>query len=234
MNIEQLFSDLSYGELSSLSLANEGDGTITDAGKERIIRFANEGLLKLYTSFILKQNDVVIELVDWITNYHLLKKFAQSQADTSTQTVLYIKDLWREPFAEDVIRVLEVFTSFGIQLPLDDDDNPHSVFTPQGNVLQVPRPRNGMALSIMYQAKHPVLTLDNPSQEIELPDVLVPALRAWIAARTFGQMNTQESLGTSGVHETSFKNICTEVIQQDLVSTSISTTGKRFEKNGWI
>lgn len=233
MNIEQLFTDLSFGELSSLALANEGDGTITDAGKERVIRFANDGLLKLYTRFILKQNDVLIDLVDWITSYHLLKKFAQSQADTSTQTVLYIRDLPLEPFEEDSIRILNVFNSHGVLLPLNDEDNPHSVFT-QGNVLQVPRPKTGVALSVMYQAKHPQLILDDLTQEIELPDVLVPALRAWIAARTFGQMNTQESMGIAGTHETAFENICAEVIQQDLVSTSISTTGKRFEKNGWI
>jgi hypothetical protein len=234
MNTQELFADLSFGELSSLTLAQEGAGLITDAGKERIIRFTNEGLLKLYTRFVLKQNDVLIETVDWITEYHLLLKFAQSQAATSTQPVLYIKDLYREPFQEDVVRIMSVFNSYGHELPLDDEGDPCSVFKPQGNVLQVPRPVNGAALSVAYQAKHPLLTLADLTQEIELPDVLVPALRAWIAYRTFGQVNTQESQAIAQGHEGAYENTCAEVLQQDLVSTSVSTTSNRFHKNGWI
>lgn len=233
MNITELFSDLSFGELSSLSLAGEGNGLITDAGKERIIRFANEGLLKLYTRFILKQEDVLIEMVEWITNYHLLKKFAESSAGTSSQLVLYIKDLYREPFEEDVIRILNVFDSYGCELTLNDEGNIRSLFTPQGNVLQVPHPVDGVALSIGYQAKHPTLTLANLSQEIELQDVLVPALRAWIAYRAFGQVNTQESQAIAQGHQASYEATCNETLQNDLVSTSLSTSSQRFNKNGW-
>lgn len=234
MNIEQLFADLSFGELSSLALASEGNGVITDAGKERIIRFANDGLLKLYTRFVLKEDDVLVEMVDWITSYHLLLKFAESQADTSTQSNLYIKDLFEEPFKEDVIRILNVFNSFGQELPLNDEGNIYSVFTPQGNVLQVPNPLNGEALSISYQAKHPTLTLADQTADIELPDVLMSALRSWIAYRAFGQLNTQEALMISQGHQAAYEAVCSEVLTLDLVSTSQATSSQRFDKNGWI
>ncbi|MFP3556434.1 hypothetical protein SB861_37825 [Paraburkholderia sp. SIMBA_049] len=234
MNITELFADLSFGELSSLQLAQEGTGIITDAGKERIIRFANEGLLKLHTRFILKQNDVLVEMVEWITSYHLLLKFAESQQGISQQRHLYIKDLWEEPFQEDVIRILNVFDSNGCELPLNDEGNEHSVFTPQGNLLQVPHPIEGMALSIGYQAKHVPLTLADLEQEIELPEVLMPALRAWVAWRAFGQLNTQESQGIAMGHRAAFDDACNEVTAQDLVSTSQSQTNNRFQRNGWI
>lgn len=234
MNIKELFADLSFGELSNTAIGNEGNGLITDAGKERVIRFANDGLLKLHTRFILRQNDVLIEMVEWITNYHLLRKFAESQTGISTQRYLYIKDLYEEPFQEDVIRILNVFDSNGCEMPLNDEGNIASVFVPQGNLLQVPHPVEGMALSIGYQAKHPMLTLDNMNQEIELPDVLMPALRSWIAYRTFFQINTQESLATAAGHQASFETTCSEVVEQDLVSTSQSQTNNRFQRNGWI
>ncbi|MFP3645152.1 hypothetical protein [Paraburkholderia sp. SIMBA_054] len=234
MNITELFADLSFGELSSLNLAQEGTGIITDAGKERIIRFANEGLLKLHTRFILKQNDVLVEMVEWITSYHLLLKFAESQQGISQQRHLYIKDLWEEPFQEDVIRILNVFDSNGCELPLNDEGNEHSVFTPQGDLLQVPHPIEGMALSIGYQAKHVPLTLADLTQEIELPEVLHPALRAWVAWRAFGQVNTQESQGIAAGHRAAFDDACNEVTAQDLVSTSQSQTNNRFQRNGWI
>lgn len=234
MNISDLFQDLSFGELSSLTLASEGTGIITDAGKERIIRFANEGLLKLYSRYVLKEEDVVISLVESITNYHLLLKFAQSQAGISTQTNLYILDLVEEPFQEDVIRILNVYDSRARELPLNDDGNDFSVFTPQANVLQVPRPKDGMAISIGYQAKHPLLTLVDLTQEICLPDVLVPALRAWVAYRAFGQINTQESQAIAAGHKASYEATCNEVLSLDLVGTSQSQTNDRFDSNGWV
>jgi hypothetical protein len=233
MNIQELFADLSFGELSTLFLAQEGNGLITDAGKERIIRFANDGLLKLYTRFVLKQSDVVIELVDSITNYHLLKKFAQSQAGISNQAHLYIQDLFEEPFQEDVIRISAVFSAEQGELPLNNEHDRCSVFTPQVNVLQVPNPVTGKALSIAYQAKHPVLTLEDLTQEIELPEVLTPALRDWIAYRAFSQMKTQEAQADAQTHLQAYEYTCNEVITQDLVNQTVSQTNNRFQQNGW-
>jgi hypothetical protein len=234
MNIQELFADLSFGELSTLSLASDGNGLITDAGKERIIRFANDGLLKLYTRYMLKQDNVIIELVEWITNYHLSSKFAESKMGTSGQKVFYIKDLYEEPFTDDVIRILNVFDSTGSELPLDDEGNPYSLFLPQGDVLQVPNPVQGTPLAIGYQAKHPKLTLDDLHQEIELPEVLHPALRSWIAYRAFGQVQTQEAQVMSQGSLAAYENTCNEVVANDLVRSSISQTNNRFQRNGWV
>jgi hypothetical protein len=101
-------------------------------------------------------------------------------------------------------------------------------------VLQVPFPVTGRALSVAYQAKHPTLTLTDLTQEIELPEVLVPALRDWIAYRAFGQIKTQESIAASQIHQASYEATCNEVVAQDLVSQSQSQTNNRFQLNGWI
>ena len=232
MNIQQLFQDLSFGELATLSLATSGNGVITDAGKEHIIRFANDGLLRLYSRFLLKQNDVLIEMVDWITNYHLSSKFAESQAGISTQTHLYIKDLPEEPFSDDVIKILNVFREDG-ELPLNNEANALSCFTPQADVLQVPNPENGVALSVGYQAKHPILTLDDLTQEIELPEVLHGALRDWIAFRAYSQVKTQEARIAAQDHAQAYEQACLDVVQNDLVNQTQSSTNNRFELNGW-
>lgn len=236
MDLTQLFRELSYGELANLSLGNDGNGTIRAADQPRIIQFANEALLRLYTRFILKENDVLVELVDWITNYHLLGKFAESQAATSPQDTLYIKDLMRETFTEDVIRILTVVDSFGVTLPLNDPEHIDSVFTPQGNVLQVPNPVGGTALSVLYQAKHPTLSNAAPlvlTQEIVLPEVLWEAFRAYIAHRVYTGINTQEAVGIAQTHFARYEAICQDVVDKDLVSTSLTSTNARFNKNGW-
>lgn len=233
MIISELFADLSYGELATLNLAEEGNGVITDAGKERIIRFINDGLLKLYSRFILKESNVLIEMVEWITQYHLLLKFAQSQQGVSTQTNLYIIDSELEPFPENVIRILTVYGGDGCVLPLNDEGNPFSLFTPKHNVLQVPNPQEGMPLSITYQAKHAPLVLAHEDATIDLPDVLVPALRNWIAYRAYDQVKTQEAQQMAQANRQEYENVCTEAIQLDLLGTSMANTTHRFERNGW-
>ena len=76
MLLEDLYQRLSYGELSNLSIAMEGTGSITEAGQPRIVTYANEALIRLYSTFILRSNSVMIALVDYITMYHLSKRFA--------------------------------------------------------------------------------------------------------------------------------------------------------------
>jgi hypothetical protein len=235
MDISDLFADLSYGELSSLALSEEGTGLITDAGKERIIRFANDGLIKLYSRFVLSEKDVLIQMIDGQQTYWLLQKYAQSQAASNPNTTSYIMDMGGldDLFLEDVIKILNVFDSYGRELPLNDEGDPLSVFTPQGNMLQVPTPIGGKLLSIAYQAKHVPLTLADLTQVIVLPDVLVPALRNWIAYRAYGQIKTQESMANAQDHLNQYEACCNEVVSLDLVGTSLSTTNERFERNGW-
>lgn len=234
MDVNQLYQNLSFGQLSNLSISEEGNGLILDSKKPKIILYANEALLRLHTRYMLRESDVLVELVDHITHYHLLKKFAESQWQTSGQDFLYIKDLMREPFDEDVIRILAIYDSYGQQLPLNDDHALNSCFTPQGNVLQITRPVTGVALSILYQARHPRLSVDNPDQEIFLPDVLHAALTAFIAYKTYSDMNTQEATAKAQEHLGIYEAICDEVAANDLVSTSRSTTNNCFQQRGWI
>lgn len=234
MNISDLYKTLSYGELSNLSMGMDASGAIAKDAKPRIIHYANEGLTRLYGRFVLKEKDIIIELVDHITNYHLLRKYAESYFDPEEVRYPYIKDLFNEPFTEDVIKILAVYNSEGRKLPLNDNNRADSVFTPTGKILQVPRPVRGVSLSVLYQAKHDELLLDNEDQEIELPEVLQGALVAFIAYKVFSHMNTDVSSAKSQEHLGIYNSICDEVEQNDLVNSSISTTNSRFEQLGWV
>ncbi|UNI71519.1 hypothetical protein [Burkholderia phage vB_BpP_HN01] len=236
MTLAELYEKLSFGELQNLYEADEGSGVLRDDFKPKVVRHLNDALLRLYSRFALKESNLVIELHDHITNYHLKSKFAESQWETSGQDFLYIKDLTREPFTDDIIRILSVYNNFGDQIPLNDDTQPESVFSPQGALLQVPRPVSGQALSLVYQAKHPILywDRDETEQEIEIPDVLEEALLAYVAHKLYSNKNTQEAQGIAQSHIAMYEAICQDVIDKDLVSTSSSTTNIRFNKGGWV
>lgn len=234
MNIEDLFRDLSHGEMSNLAMAVSGEGTITEKMQPKVILAANDALIAVHTKFILRENDLLLEMVDGVTNYHFLKKFSQSVWQEGDEGYPYILDLGNEPFQQDVIKVLAVYGPNGQTVPLNDANNPCSFFTPQGSVLQTPIVRPGGSLSVQYQASHPKLSLDDTTQEIELPDVLVPAFRAYTAGKVFAQINTQEAIATSQMLINLYEGICQDCIDRDLLSTSISTSNTRFHNGGWV
>ena len=88
--------------------------------------------------------------------------------------------------------------------------------------------------TVLYQASPPVLSHLVPSGAIELPDVLVGALTAFIAYKVYSFMNTAEATGKALEHKARYEEICQGAIDEDLVATSISTTNNRFAKRGWI
>ena len=236
MNLNDLFQDLALGELSNLSMVE--NNTIIPGRRPKIVSYANEALLALHSKFVLKEKDLLIEMREGVTNYHLLKRYAMSHFDKDNPpdrwNMPYILDMVADPFQEDVIKILSVYNSFNEKLPLNDQENSCSVFSPQSNLLQVPSPIPGQALAIEYQAKHPPLTHCQCEDEIQLPDVLWRALKAYVAAKTCSHMNTQEMTAKGQEHMLIYETICQEVIDRDLVNTSSSTTNTRFQKRGWI
>jgi hypothetical protein len=234
ITVTDLFRILSYGEFSNLAIGSEGSGTVTAAAQPRIVQHANEGLLRLYSKYILSEKDVIVELVEGITHYHLDSRFSETVYNPAEVEYPYIKDMGRETFANDVIRVLAVYDSLGNRLPLNDNELSNSVFTPQARVLQVPYFIEEVSLSILYQAQPPILSHLVPTAEVELPDVLVGALTAFVAWKVYSFMNTAEATGKAQEHKFRYEEICAEAVSEDLVATSISTTNNRFAKRGWI
>lgn len=239
MKLETVFKKLSFGALANLNLSQEQVGVIDEERRPMVIHYINEALTKIYSRFQLLQKDVIIEMYQGITFYHLKKKFAESQYNPDEVRYPYIKDLVDEPFLEDVIKIMGVYDSLGYQLPLNDAEHTQSVFTPQPNVLQVPLPRPGIALAVMYQALHPQIDddcngVDGLSQEIEMPVVLEGAFFAYIGHLAYSAMNTEVSLQKSQEQLALYEAACQDAVDNDLVSTSISTTNTRFIKRGWV
>lgn len=235
MEISALFRRLSYGELSNLSIAEEG-GTLAERKHPQIIQYANEGLLELYSRFVLKERSLVLELSSHVLNYHLMKEYAES-SNSSEVRHRYIKDCAEQPFKNDVIRILEVWDEDGCRLPLNDKDNPESLFTPQPTMLQVNKPEDGVQLAVVYQARHRVLS-DNADrlldQKITLPFSLEGALQNFIAHKVYSHMNGQENIVKGQEYLAAYEAICLGVEQRDLVSQSHHTSHTKLEQRGFV
>lgn len=234
MKLSELYEMLSYGELSNTAMAISGTGGIQEKDQPKIVAYANEALIRMHSSLILCERDVLIEMVEHITNYHFNKRFAVTQYDPNGVHYPYIRDLPEEPFKDDVIKVLAVYDSLGRKLVLNDIECNESLFTPQPRILQVPNPIAGQALSVHYQAAHPVLSVLDQETEIDIPPVLHGALTAFIAGKVYAHMNTQESTTKGAEHLSTYQTIIDSVQLSDTVNISTTQTNTRFQKNGWI
>ena len=232
MKLSQIFRDLAVGDLRNLSMA-EGK-TIRESDRDTVVLFINEGLTNIHGRFDVNLKDVLIQTYKHITFYHLRKRFAESQAEFSPEPFLYIKDLIRDPFLEDVIKVKGVYDTKGRLLPLNDSTLPDSVFTPQPLILQVPHPRDNEILTVLYKAKLEPVPVDNLDHVIDLPDVLHKALRSYVAFKVFSTLGTVEAAQVAATHISAYEAACNEAEALDLVNTSVVPTNTRFQRNNWI
>ena len=234
LTLSQFLSQLSRGPLSNLSLSVEGSGTIEPARLPALIDAINDGLLALYGRFTLKEQCVLLELQDHITHYHLRPEFAYSNT-ASTQPYRYILDSALEPFMNDVLRIVSVQDHTGRPLPLNDPENPVSLHTPKHRSLVVPCPAYGVVLAVTYQAQHvPLYNGDLATQFIDLPDVLLLALRNYVSAAMLNAMGTQETMIRAQNHTAAYESQCQDVITLDLLSTSQPGDSLHFHRGGWV
>lgn len=237
MNINQFLERLSRGPLENLSMSNEGDGTIVAAKQPKIVQYLNEALLKLYARFDLREEELVIELDETITRYKLHSKYAVTTAAANPLLPHYIKDSVTKPFTDDLIKVLRVYTTSDTDLPkqvsLNDDNDSKSVFTPQHDLLQVPDPVQGVPFYVMYQAMHAPLVHTDLAAEIVIPPILEPALVSYVSHLVYFHMNGQEHGVKSAEHLANYENLCAEVVDKDLVNTSLSSTNTKFDDRGF-
>jgi hypothetical protein len=222
---------LAYGELSNHHMASAGDGTLLEAKQPQIVHFCNEGLMRLYTRFTLKEKDCILELREGVSLYRLSPEYSSTGVDNSLVDDPYIRDTTNEPFLDDVLKVLAVHSNYGGQRPLNDVNNCWSVNTPIIKTLQVNLVRSNEVLAVSYQAQH--VPLGETNQEIELPPTLHGALTAFIAYKVYFNMNTPESQAISQGHLTMFNNICADITEADALNLSISGVNTRFNFGGW-
>ncbi len=234
MNVREIFRRLSLGELSNLSIGEEGSGNIVEDKQNTIVLYLNDGLKRLYSRFILREANIILEMSSGITNYKLHPMYAvSSQIDNRSVCHPYIMDTCEDPFIGDLIRVLSVSNQCGVELPLNDEATSYSLFTPQTDVLQVPVPIEGNILSIVYQAYHTYIPDNRVDFQVDIPMILEGALIAYIAMRVYQSMNTQEATLNAQGHLSTYEAICLEVETKNLLGTGIKTQTSKFEKNGW-
>ncbi len=234
MRLSTIFQQLALGELNQLGILEEDGITVRPDKYPLLISQINLALTVLFTRFPLIEKIVTIRQIDSVTDYSL----TLAHADTATGTELkYIVDTAEIPFTEDIIHLFGAYDELGAEVPLNDLEDETSWYTPSYNTVQIPTPVSGNFSLFTYRASHPVLdvTLLNPEAvEVYLPDILLPALLAYIASRIHATRTEELSVAVSARYLSQYNGFCTEIENSNVLNTSTSQSNNKLGINGWL
>jgi len=249
MNLQDIFDDLTYGELSQLYMGgDESTGGIREADKPRIISHTKRGLTALYKRFRLKENEVTINLQSTVYTYRLHSDFAVSNTD-STEAVKYLDDAV-DAFTDRVLKVEEVFDITDpdniLDLLLNKRNDPCSIRTPKATVLQIPEiliDKDGTepvatTLRVVYRANHPKIDpilgqYVSFTEELELPEAFNQALLYFIASNIMNPVGMANEFHAGNSYYAKYENECMRLEADNYQIDNIGYETK-FQDRGFV
>lgn len=246
MKLIEIFQHLATGELSQLSIGGGTSGEINEKNHDRIVAHLNLGLTALYTRFLLKERKVRVSLQADRLVYPLVRKYAASNTE-STEPVKFLWDSLSDPFLDDVLKIEQVYTAYGIEMPLNARTR-YSLTTPVMNRLAFPKeivefspelPEELKTTWVMvnYRACHPIIdtmaaTFDPETYEVELPYSHLMALLYFVASRLHNPIGMINEFHSGNSYAAKYEAECQRLELANIRIDPIDQESK-LERNGW-
>lgn len=243
LKLSDIFDQLAYGELSATGILS--DGAITGEEINKVIAHINLGLTELHKRFVLKRKTLTLQTRPGQTRYVLLSRYAQS---TGAVNPIILDSA--EPFQDDIIEVLRLTNSNGVELPFDGR-NPSTdlmdwrevplVVQPAYNIIRFVEDPVAATYEVSYQANHPriakvsdFLNFDASTVDVELPMTHLEALLCYIASRVITPIaNNLGNPGEAMNYSARFEQLCKELEVQGLDVQSMAGED-RFTRKGFV
>jgi hypothetical protein len=247
MNLQEIFDQLTYGELSQLAIGGGEAGQVSEENYVRVVPHVNLALTTLFKRFYLKEGRLRVQLVPGKKSYVLHSKYAESNA-ASLEPVKYLLDS-DSPFQDDLFKIEQVTTDSGSELFLNNAASSYSLKTPTQNTLEVPEDIVAQGtqlpdwlktdnLNVVYRANHPKIVVGDagiypPDVNIELPDSHLEALLMFIASRVNNPIGMTNEFHAGNSYYAKYERACQELEGQNL-QTDQGSQNTRLRSNGWL
>lgn len=223
MKLSEVFTQLAYGELSQLFIGTNNEGELTEESYPILLAHVNLGLTAIYKRFNLKEGRLVFPLSQSGNVYKL--------------------------GVSDLNKIERVYTAEGTELPLNNANSPLSCYTPQLNILRVPKqivnkdrdlPEKYRTdgLEVVYRANHLKLTdtngiIDPDKILLELPDTYLEALLYFVASRMHNPIGMVNEFNAGNNWAAKYEIECQRL---ELLNLEVdeSNENNRLNKNGWV
>lgn len=232
MTLGDLFEQLALGELSQHNIGSSGQ--IQEKDYPKLISHLNLALTAVHTLLPLKENEVVVQQYDHITEYRLSAVYAQSNPDPDIE-YKWIVDTVESPFTEDILRIEAVFNEVGGPVPLNDEYDNTSMYSPAPDLLQIPFPVSDNAIVLVYRANHPKIPLNTTDLTtlVDIPTSIQEAVQAYMASRLYVALANPTSAQLSSYYNRKFKDQIAIVERYNTLQSSDTESNIMFRLGGW-
>lgn len=237
MKLSEVFTQLSYGELSQLNLGGSGAGVIDPSNYAQMVAHVNLGLMALYKRFPLKESRLTFALQAGRTTYPM----------STAEDVMFMSG--DTDFEDDILKIERVYTSRGYEFGLNDLEDVYSCHTPSATVLRVPAEVSAQAASlpdhlktdslvVVYRAMHPILEVKgtnySPTKvELELPYSHLEPLLLFVASRVNNPIGMTQEFHAGNSYAAKYEQSCQQLEIQNLRVDQGSQSNK-LQRNGWV
>lgn len=240
IKLSDVFSQLTYGELSQVSIGGGDAGQINDDNYEQVLAHINLGLTALYKRFPLKEERLTVVVQPNRITYPINSTYAISNTG-STEPAKFIDDMII-PFKDDILKIERVYNTDGYEFGLNDEGEANSLFTPSANVLRVPPSVDPLLLTstleLVYRANHPMIKMGdgpfNPSVvSLELPITHLELLLLYVASRFHAPTGMVNEFNASNNYAAKYEAACQEIELRNL-RVDQGSQYNRLRDNGWV
>lgn len=239
ITLYDLLTDMTYGEFAQLDMGNfiqaEHESEPDPKSYRQLTSHINVALHGLYSEFFLAAEEIYIQQYEQIVSYILSSEYAVSNTE-STQPIKWIDDSAENPFKDNILKIEEVYDELGNRLPLNDLNNPDSLFTPTFRTLQIPAPANTNITAVQYRATHPRISLTSSTDtrliEIVIPPQLQEPLMFHIASRVFSSLRNEDGAEGNDYYR-KYQARLSDIRHQGLY-VQPEATNRKFSDGGFI
>jgi hypothetical protein len=201
MTLDDIYTQLSFGELSGLFIAGDDIDAVNLAGMPakqfiRVLPSVRLGLTALHTRFMLNEGRVSLTLIPGRSTYRIHTDFAVSNTD-SIEVAKYLTDS-ADPYKSNLLKIERIYGIYSgeeYEIPLNEINDTESIRTSQYDTLIVPTNvelapwlAETEVLNIVFRAEHPAfdtpdVAADMADTEIFLPATHLEPLLYFVASR---------------------------------------------------
>jgi len=239
MKLSGIFKRLVSGEFHRHSLGEDlVDGSINPDHYSLVLPMINMGIDTLHTRFILREEEVIVRLQEWITTYTLHTDHAMyNNSDTTGLKPRYLHDSSLYPFQNTIIKILTIHNEMGQERFINDSNQQYAIHLNNHNTFQHPYPDKENAVSVVYQSTLPDIELTNtfdPDKiEVDMGIPYIEALCYFVATRVHIGMNDQETMAEMNAFTAKYERSIA-LLQKDVITRSSVFLSDQFEMQGWV
>ena len=236
--LQEIFDNLTYGNLSHVSIGNAALGYIEAKDYPKIVSGVNNALTAIHKRFLRRTEEVRIQQQAGQSTYYLRSDYAVSNSANPTVTK-YLLDSVAAPFSDTLFKIEKVIHADGSDWPLNDSLQEVPIYTPSYDVLVMPPMDPLEVVTVAYRANHPRIKIpdtgfDPKLIQLQVPAFMLDALSLNIAARIYTPLSAgdgQNSAASTFMYQ--YEQECLR-LEAENMSLPGDESDDRFEANGFV